>query len=298
TNLVTGLATAHMDSIPIVAITGNVARNLIGRDAFQEADITGITIPVTKHNFLVRSGKELPGIMRAAFHIARTGRPGAVLVDIPKDVGLEELDVVYPEPVDLPGYKPTYKGHIRQILAAARLIAEAERPVLYVGGGAIHSGAHEEVRALAEKCDLPTTTTLMGLGAFPGDHPLFLGMLGMHGTVYANYAVNDCDLLIAAGARFDDRVTGRLDSFAQKAKVIHIDIDPAEIGKNVKADVPIVGDLRHVLSVLIDKVKPKTHEAWWEQIRQWQREYPLRYRPGEKGEIKPQYVVELVYELT
>src|SRR5690606_24428309 len=232
------------------------------------------------------------------FHIARTGRPGPVLVDIPKDVGLEEIDFVYPETVDLPGYKPTYKGHIRQILAAARLIAEAERPVLYVGGGAIHSGAHEEVRALAEKCDLPTTTTLMGLGAFPGDHPLFLGMLGMHGTVYANYAVNDCDLLIAAGARFDDRVTGRLDSFAQKAKVIHIDIDPAEIGKNVKADVPIVGDLRHVLSVLIDKVKPKTHEAWWEQIRQWQREYPLRYRPGEKGEIKPQYVVELVYELT
>src|SRR5690554_1987319 len=298
TNLVTGLATAYMDSIPMVAITGNVARHLIGRDAFQEADITGITLPVTKHNFLVRSARELPWAIKAAFHIATTGRPGPVLVDIPKDVGLEELNFTYPETVDLPGYKPTYKGHIRQILAAARAIMNAQRPLLYVGGGAIASGAHEEVRALAEKCDLPVTMTLMGLGAFPGDHPQSLGMLGMHGTAYANYAIQNCDVLIAVGARFDDRVTGNLKTFAPRVEqIIHIDIDPAEIGKNVVAHVPIVGDCRAVLSVLLEKVKEKKHPEWWQQIEEWRREYPLQYRKVD-GQLHPKYVCEAIYEVT
>lgn len=298
TNLVTGLATAFMDSIPVVAITGNVPRALIGRDAFQEADITGITLPVTKHNFLVRSARELPRVIRAAFHIATTGRPGPVLVDIPKDVGVEELDFDYPETVDLPGYKPTYKGHIRQIMAAAKAIAEARRPLLYVGGGAIASGAHEEVRAIAEKCDLPVAMTLMGLGAFPGNHPQSLGMLGMHGTAYANYAIQNCDVLIAVGARFDDRVTGALDTFAPRVEqIIHIDIDPAEIGKNVIAHVPIVGDCRTVLSALIEKVPEKKHPEWWAQIDEWRREYPLQYRPGDT-EVKPQAVCEAIYEVT
>ncbi|HEY8495687.1 MAG TPA: biosynthetic-type acetolactate synthase large subunit [Limnochordales bacterium] len=298
TNLVTGLATAYMDSIPLVAITGNVARSLIGRDAFQEADITGITLPITKHNFLVRSAKELPWAIRAAFHIATTGRPGPVLVDIPKDVGTEEFGFTYPETVDLPGYKPTYKGHIRQILEAARAIMNAKRPLLYVGGGAIASGAHQEVRALAEKCDLPVTMTLMGLGAFPGDHPQSLGMLGMHGTAYANYAVQNCDVLIAVGARFDDRVTGNLKTFAPRVeRIIHIDIDPAEIGKNVVPHVPIVGDCRSVLQVLLEKVKEKRHPEWWQQIDEWRREYPLQYRKVE-GQIHPQAVCEALYEVT
>jgi len=298
TNLVTGLATAYMDSIPLVAITGNVSRALIGRDAFQEADITGITLPITKHNFLVRSAKELPWAIKAAFHIATTGRPGPVLIDIPKDVGTEEFNFTYPETVDLPGYKPTYKGHIRQILEAARAIMNAKRPLLYVGGGAISSGAHQEVRALAEKCDLPVTMTLMGLGAFPGDHPQSLGMLGMHGTAYANYAVQNCDVLIAVGARFDDRVTGNLKTFAPKVEqIIHIDIDPAEIGKNVVAHVPIVGDCRAVLQVLLEKVKEKRHPEWWQQIDEWRREYPLQYRKVE-GAIHPQAVCEAIYEVT
>ncbi|MFS8533567.1 MAG: biosynthetic-type acetolactate synthase large subunit [Limnochordales bacterium] len=298
TNLVTGIATAYMDSIPLVAITGNVSRSLIGRDAFQEADITGITLPITKHNFLVRSAKELPWVIRAAFHIATTGRPGPVLVDIPKDVGTEEFGFTYPETVDLPGYKPTYKGHIRQILEAARAIMNAKRPLLYVGGGAIASGAHQEVRALAEKCHLPVTMTLMGLGAFPGDHPQSLGMLGMHGTAYANYAVQNCDVLIAVGARFDDRVTGNLKTFAPRVEqIIHIDIDPAEIGKNVVPHVPIVGDCRAVLQVLLEKVKEKRHPEWWQQIDAWRREYPLQYRKVE-GQIHPQAVCEALYEVT
>ena len=298
TNLVTGIATAYMDSIPLVAITGNVSRSLIGRDAFQEADITGITLPITKHNFLVRSAKELPWVIRAAFHIATTGRPGPVLVDIPKDVGTEEFGFTYPETVDLPGYKPTYKGHIRQILEAARAIMNAKRPLLYVGGGAIASGAHQEVRALAEKCHLPVTMTLMGLGAFPGDHPQSLGMLGMHGTAYANYAVQNCDVLIAVGARFDDRVTGNLKTFAPRVEqIIHIDIDPAEIGKNVVPHVPIVGDCRAVLQVLLEKVKEKRHPEWWQQIDAWRREYPLQYRKVE-GQIHPQAVCEALSEVT
>lgn len=297
TNIVTGLADAMMDSIPIVALTGNVATTAIGTDAFQEADITGITLPITKHNFLVRDAKDLPRVIREAFHIATTGRPGPVLVDLPKDVSVAEIDYVYPQEVDIPGYKPNYKGHIRQILEAAQAIAAAKRPVLYVGGGAIASGAHEEVRQLAEKANIPTTFTLMGIGAFPGDHPLSLGMLGMHGTVAANWAVDQCDLLIACGARFDDRVTGDVSKFAPNAKVIHIDIDPAEIGKNVQADIPIVGDLKTVLQVLLEKVREKKEPEWIAQTEAWKAEYPLQYveRPGE---IMPQWLIEQIYEAT
>ncbi len=297
TNLVTPIADAYMDSIPLVCFTGNVATTAIGTDAFQEADITGITLPITKHNFLVRNAQDLPRVIREAFHIATTGRPGPVLVDLPRDVSTTKIKFEYPEQPDLPGYKPTYKGHIRQILEAAKLIAGSKRPVLYVGGGVIASGAHEEVRRLAEKANLPTTMTLMGLGAFPGDHPLSLGMLGMHGTVYANWAVNECDLLIACGARFDDRVTGDLKRFAPHAKVIHIDIDPAEIGKNRPADVPIVGDVKAVLQVLIEKVREKREDAWLAQIDEWKREYPLTYYPQE-GVIMPQAVIEAIYEVT
>lgn len=297
TNLVTGLATAWMDSIPMVAFTGNVARSAIGSDAFQEADITGITLPITKHNFLVRRSEDLPRIIREAFHIASTGRPGPVLVDLPKDVSTEEILFEYPQTVSLPGYKPTVEGHIRQILEAAQAIAAAKRPVLYAGGGVITSNAHQELRALAEKANLPTTMTLMGLGAFPGTHPLSLGMLGMHGTVAANYAVDQADLLIAVGARFDDRVTGDLSKFAPHAKVIHIDIDPAEIGKNVPADIPIVGDCKAVLQVLVEKVREKREDEWLNQIEEWKREYPLVYYE-EEGVISPQRVIEEIYRVT
>lgn len=297
TNLVTGLATAWMDSIPMVAFTGNVPRAAIGSDAFQEADITGITLPVTKHNFLVRDAKDLPRIIKEAFHIAQTGRPGPVLVDMPKDVTLEEIDFEYPETIDLKGYRPTMKGHIRQILEAARAIGAAKRPVLYAGGGVVASGASSELRMLAEKANIPTTMTLMGLGSFPGNHPLSLGMLGMHGTVYANYAVNEADLLIAVGARFDDRVTGDLSKFAPNATVIHIDIDPAEIGKNVPADIPIVGDCRSVLQALVEKVREKREDEWLAQIDAWKREYPLVYIE-KPGVISPQRVIEAIYEVT
>lgn len=297
TNLVTGIADAYMDSIPVVFFTGNVATEAIGSDAFQEADITGITLPITKHNYLVKDASELPRVIREAFHIASTGRPGPVLVDLPKDVTVTEIDYVYPERVEIPGYKPTYRGNMRQILEAAHAINSAERPVLYVGGGAVHSEAYAEVRALAEKANLPTTMTLMGLGVFPADHPLSLGMLGMHGTVAANWAVDQCDLLIACGARFDDRVTGDLSKFAPRAKVIHIDIDPAEISKNVVADIPIVGDLKLVLQELIEKVQPKRPEAWLQQIEAWKKEYPLTYYPKE-GVIMPQRVIEAVHEVT
>ncbi len=297
TNLVTGLATAWMDSIPMVAFTGNVSTAAIGSDAFQEADITGITLPITKHNFLVRDAKDLPRVIKEAFHIAKTGRPGPVLVDIPKDVSLEEIEFEYPQTVDLKGYRPTTRGHIRQILEAARAIGAAKRPVLYAGGGVVASEASEELRMLAEKASLPTTMTLMGLGCFPGDHPLSLGMLGMHGTVYANYAVNEADLLIAVGARFDDRVTGDLSKFAPHAKVIHIDIDPAEIGKNRVADIPIVGDCKSVLQSLVEKVREKREDEWLAQIEEWKREYPLVYFE-KPGVISPQRVIEEIYHVT
>ncbi|MFH1362545.1 MAG: biosynthetic-type acetolactate synthase large subunit, partial [bacterium] len=242
TNLTTGIANAFMDSIPMVAITGQVASSLIGRDSFQEADVIGITQPITKHNYLVKEAAEIPRVIKEAFHIARTGRPGPVVVDIAKDAQMNKLDYKYPEKVDLPGYKPTYKGHPRQIKAAAKMISLAKKPLIYAGGGVISSGAAKELTEFAKKLNIPVTTTFMGLGAFPEDDKLALKMLGMHGTVYANYSIQECDLLIAIGARFDDRVTGHLASFAPKAKHIHIDIDPAEIGKNVRADVPVVGD--------------------------------------------------------
>src|SRR5690554_68203 len=278
TNLVTGLATAYMDSIPLVAFTGNVATSLIGRDAFQEADITGITMPITKHNFLVQRVEDLPHIIRAAFTLATTGRPGPVLVDLPKDVVTATMTGFrYPARVRLRGYKPTLHGHPRQLEAAAREIAQAKQPVLYLGGGVIAARAAQEVLALAERAQLPTTSTLMGLGAFPPDHPLWLGMLGMHGTPAANWAVTHCDLLIAVGARFDDRVTGRTDRFAPRARIIHIDIDPAEIGKNVEVHVPIVGDAKKVLQALLPLVEPKEEPAWLAQIAAWKSQYRLRY---------------------
>jgi len=297
TNLVTGIATAHMDSVPMVAITGQVATSLIGRDSFQEADVTGITMPITKHNYLVRSTEELPGIVKEAFHLARTGRPGPVLIDIPKDLQKNMISYKYPDKPDLPSYKPTYEGHPRQISHAAKAINAAKKPLIYSGGGVIISGASEELRQLATKANIPITTTLLGKGAFPETHGLSLGMPGMHGTVYANYAITECDLLIAVGARFDDRVTGHIERFAPSARIIHIDIDPAEIGKNVRVTVPIVGDIKKVLSKLNPKIESKpSNSAWLKQIEEWKNKYPLSYKKG-KG-LKPQYVVEQIYDVT
>jgi acetolactate synthase-1/2/3 large subunit len=297
TNLVTGLATAYMDSTPIVAFTGQVGTALLGRDSFQEADITGITLPVTKHNYLIKDVRDIPRVVKEAFHIASTGRPGPVLVDLPKDISMTKVEPKYAKEVSLPGYKPTMQGNARQIKMALEAIAHAERPVLYVGGGAVLSGAQAELLKLAERIQAPVTMTLMGLTAFPGRHELSLGMLGMHGTVPANYAVTEADLLIAIGARFDDRVTGKVDAFAPEAKVIHIDIDPAEIGKNVRVDIPIVGDAYKILKVLNESVEPKRHPEWVGRIEQWKRRYPLRYSVPE-GEIAPQQVLETIDELT
>jgi acetolactate synthase-1/2/3 large subunit len=295
TNLVTGIATAYMDSVPLIAITGQVPTSLIGCDSFQEADITGITIPITKHNYLVRSIKELPRIIKEAFHIATTGRPGPVLIDLPKDISVDKAKFEYPETISLQGYKPNYIGNIRQIKEAADALHKAKRPVLYVGGGAVTSGADELIKKLAEKMEIPVTTTLMGMTAFPSAHPLNLGMLGMHGTATANFAVCETDLLIAVGARFDDRVTGKIDCFAPKATVIHIDIDPAEIGKNVKAEIPIVGDVKTVLETLLEKTETKQHPEWIAQIAKWKQAYPLTY---EKSGLKPQMVIEALNEIT
>lgn len=306
TNTVTGIATAYMDSIPIVVLTGQVPTKLIGNDAFQEVDTTGITRPITKHNFLVKKVEDLPRILKAAFHIARTGRPGPVLVDLPKDVQQAKGEFNYPEEIHLRSYNPTYEPHIKQIEKAYQLLEKAERPVFLVGGGVISSGASEEVRELAERLNLPVTMTLMGLGGFPGDHPQSLAMLGMHGTYYANMAVANCDLLLAVGARFDDRVTGRLDAFAPFAKIIHIDIDPTSIQKNVKVDVPIVGDCKRSLQRLLELIKevgkPKKYfkerfSDWWAQIEIWKKRYPLSYKE-DPNYIKPQYVIEKLYELT
>ncbi|MEI7433810.1 MAG: biosynthetic-type acetolactate synthase large subunit [Methanomicrobiales archaeon] len=292
-NLVTGIATAYMDSIPIVAITGQVPTSLLGNDAFQESDITGITMPVTKHNYLVKKAYDIPRILQEAFYIAGTGRPGPVLIDIPKDVstGTVETDPPRVETVSLRGYQPTYKGHQRQIDRAIELLTLAERPLMYAGGGVILSNASEELVRFAEQMMIPITTTLMGLGAVPGDHPLNLGMLGMHGTEYANYAVTECDLLIAVGVRFDDRVTGKLDTFAPHAKIIHIDIDPAEIGKNKKVDVPIVGDVRNILGELVQKLQKTGHyQTWHEKIKGWKKKHPLRYK--DDGKLRPQYIIQ------
>ncbi|MBI4974469.1 MAG: biosynthetic-type acetolactate synthase large subunit [Candidatus Omnitrophica bacterium] len=296
TNLVTGIATAYMDSIPIVAFTGQVKTFLIGNDAFQEADITGITRPITKHNYLVEDIKDLARMIKEAFHIARTGRPGPVLVDLPVDIQQEEAEFHYPQEVNIRGYNPTYSGHIGQIKRAAKAIENSQRPILYVGGGAIISGASEEIRELATKCEIPITMTLLGLGAFPMTHHLALGMLGMHGTAYANHAIMDSDLIVAIGARFDDRVTGKLEAFAPHAKVIHIDIDPASVSKNVEVDIPIVGDARNILGQLNKIVKPPDTKEWLKKIDDWKKAYPLKYKDDDK--IHPQYVVEQIYEAT
>ena len=297
-NLVTGIATAYMDSIPLVALTGQVPTSLLGNDAFQESDIHGITMPVTKHNYLVKRAADLPRVIAEAFYIASTGRPGPVLVDLPKDVSTGQLpdDVEYPETVSLRGYQPTVRGHPRQIEKAVDLLVRAERPLLYAGGGVILSGADRELTALAERLGAPVTTTLMGLGGICGDHPLNLGMLGMHGTAYANYAVTECDLLVAIGARFDDRVTGKIETFAPHAQVIHIDIDPAEIGKNKPVDVPIVGDVRHVLAEILHRLpaNPKT-ARWIERISGWRATHPLVV--PDDGSIHPQGVVRALSDL-
>ncbi|RUR87325.1 acetolactate synthase [Nostoc sp. PCC 7120 = FACHB-418] len=299
TNLVTGIATAYMDSIPMVIVTGQVPRKMIGTDAFQETDIYGITLPIVKHSYVVRDPQDMARIVAEAFHIASTGRPGPVLIDVPKDVAFEQFDYVPVEPgsIKLRGYRPTVKGNPRQINAAIELIRESRRPLLYVGGGAIASGAHAEIQELAELFNIPVTTTLMGIGAFDEHHPLSLGMLGMHGTAYANFAVTDCDLLICVGARFDDRVTGKLDEFASRAKVIHIDIDPAEVGKNRIPEVPIVGDVRKVLLDLLRRCKqtsakttPNQNQEWLNLINRWREDYPLVV-PQHPDSIPPQEVI-------
>ncbi|PSN18906.1 acetolactate synthase, large subunit, biosynthetic type [filamentous cyanobacterium CCP5] len=299
TNLVTGIANAQMDSIPMVIVTGQVSRAAIGTDAFQETDIYGITLPITKHSYVVRDPRRIAQTVAEAFHIAQTGRPGPVLIDVPKDVGLEEFDYepVEPQSVRLPGYKPTLRGNPRQIHHAIRLMRHAERPLLYVGGGAITANAHGELQQLAEYFQMPVTTTLMGKGAFDEHHPLSVGMLGMHGTAYANFAVSECDLLIAVGARFDDRVTGKLDEFASHAKVIHIDIDPAEVGKNRTPEVPIVGDVAQVLQTLLQRLEeegqtPPSDQTltWRERINRWRRDYPLTV-PSYDDMLAPQEVI-------
>ena len=295
TNLVTALATANFDSVPVVAITGQVKTHLIGNDAFQEADITGITRPITKHSYLVRDVTKLGECLRAAFHIARTGRPGPVLVDIPVDVATAKTDAPIPDRVDLPGYRPVYKGNRRQIKRAAEAINAADRPVLYVGGGIIIAGASDALRALAVKASIPVTTTLLGLGAFPEDHPLALKMLGMHGTAYANYAVQECDLLVAVGARFDDRITGDVKNFAPHARIIHVDVDPCSISKNIRVDIPVVGDAKDILEGLLDLVEPRDRGSWLARVNEWKAKHPLVY----KGDgLKPQYVIQQICEVS
>ncbi|MEL7036618.1 MAG: biosynthetic-type acetolactate synthase large subunit [Cyanobacteria bacterium J06592_8] len=305
TNLVTGMATAHMDSIPLVVVTGQVARKAIGTDAFQETDIFGITLPIVKHSYLVRNPEDMAKIVAEAFHIASTGRPGPVLIDVPKDVGLQEFDYipVNPGEVALHGYRPTVKGNMRQINQAIALMREAERPLLYIGGGAISANAHAEIHELAELFKIPVTTTLMGKGAFNENHPLSVGMLGMHGTAYANFAVSECDLLIAVGARFDDRVTGKLEEFASRAEVIHIDIDPAEVGKNRAPQVPIVGDVRQVLIDLLRRCReigesaPQDQtQAWLERIDRWREDYPLEV-PEYPDSLSPQKVIDTLAKM-
>lgn len=306
TNTITGIATAYMDSIPMVIITGQVPTALIGNDAFQEADMVGITRPVTKHNYLVKDIKDLARIIKEAFYIARTGRPGPVLVDLPKDVQMATAKFAYPDTVELRGYKPTYSGNIRQIEKAVKMLLSAKKPVIYVGGGVTLSNSSHELKDFAEALQAPVTTTLMGMASFPKKHPLSLGMLGMHGTYYANMAVTNSDLLVAIGARFDDRVTGKIATFAPHAKIIHIDIDPTSIKKNVRVDLPIVGDVQDVLQKMIaklaehgDEVKVHIDETstWRQEIDGWKKQHPMSYK-NSKSVIKPQFVIEKIRELT
>ena len=303
TNLVTGIANAYMDSVPMVAITGQVASNLIGTDAFQEADITGITLPIVKHNYLIKNPADIPDIVQEAFYIARTGRPGPVVIDVPVDVFRGDMSYSRREAPELRGYRPTYKGHKKQIRIAARAILEAAKPVLYVGGGAITAGASPELKKLAVENNIYVTHTLMGKGVFPESHKLSLGMLGMHGTRTANYAMCETDLIIAIGVRFDDRITGKLSEFAPKAKVVHIDIDPAEISKNVKANIPIVGDAKQVLKELNGvlkeiraEVESPNRKPWNSMIEEWKAKFPLTYERN--SGLKPQFVVEKIYQIT
>jgi len=300
TNLVTGIATAYMDSIPMVCFTGQVATPLLGRDAFQEADITGITLPITKHNYLVERTEDVARVVKEAFYIARTNRPGPVVVDLPKDVMEGTIDFKPVEgEVNIRSYRVLKGFNSGQVIAAVDLIKNAQQPVIYAGGGVIASNASQELRELAEKRKIPVTTTLMGMGSFPANHYLSLGMLGMHGTRYANYAVGECDVLVAVGVRFDDRVTGKIETFASHARIIHIDIDAAEIGKNVDVDVPIVGRVKEVLQAINQRLEPVDGMSEWHRtIERWKREYPLRYGPSCEGRIMPQHVVEKIYDLT
>ncbi len=306
TNTVTGIATAYMDSIPLVVITGQVPTALIGNDAFQEVDIIGITRPCTKHNFLVKNVKELPKIIKKAFYIARTGRPGPVLVDLPKDVQIAATEFKYPDSIEIRGYKPTIEGHPRQIEKAAGMLLSAKKPVIYVGGGVILGNAAEELFRLAATLNAPVTTTLMGLGSFPEDNTLSLGLLGMHGTYYANMAVTSCDLLVAVGARFDDRVTGKISAFAPHAKIIHMDVDPTSIKKNVRVDLPIVGDVKDVLFRLISAIEEypeaietfkKAVRPWLDEIETWKSKHPMLYKQATTV-IKPQFVIQKLKELS
>jgi len=298
TNIMTGLATAYLDSIPMVAITGQVASSLLGTDAFQEADIVGISRPITKHNFLVKSIQELPVLMKQAFHIARTGRPGPVLIDIPVDISRAVLDgYQYPETVSIRSYKPNLHGHPRQIQRAAEAIAAAKKPLLFTGGGIIHAGAHKELLEFAQKTNMPVTTTLMGLGGFPGEHPLFLGMPGMHGAKAANYAIQECDLMVSIGARFDDRVTGFVAKFAPNASIIHMDVDPAAISKIIKVDIPVVGDAKNILIELNKVVKERAADSWNEKVMKWKGDRLFHYTDSQDV-IKPQAVIEAVFRET
>ena len=296
TNLVTGIMTAHMDSVPLLAITGQVGTNLLGKDAFQESDIVGITLPITKMSYLVTDIRELPRIIKESSHIATTGRPGPVLIDIPKniqtdEISYEEFERLFNEEIDLEGYEPIYDADPEKIKSAISLIKNAKKPLIIAGAGILKSGASKELKEFAEKTGIPVTTTLLGLGGFPGNHKLSLGMLGMHGTVAANYATGEADLVIAAGSRFDDRITGDPETFCKNAKIIHIDIDPAEIGKNKKVDVPIVGDLKSVISSFNNEEWKLNHDQWTDTVEEWKREYPMVYGKSNEGRLMPQEVL-------
>ena len=303
TNLVTGIMTAHMDSIPLLVITGQVSSSLLGKDAFQESDIVGITVPITKNNYLVQDVKDLPRILKEAYYIASTGRPGPVLVDIPRDIQLQEIpydefNKIYENHFSLEGYNPVYEGHKGQIKTAIKMIKDSKKPLIIAGAGILKAHAYEELKEFVEKTSIPVAMTLLGLGSFPGNHELALGMIGMHGTTYANYAANEADLIIAAGMRFDDRVTGNPQKFVPNAKIIHIDIDPAEIGKNKLIDVPIVGDLKNVLTDLNEKAPKVSYDEWLKQIKKWKKEYSLTYRKTEDDILIPQEILSEIDKIT
>jgi acetolactate synthase-1/2/3 large subunit len=303
TNLVTPIADAMLDSVPTVFITGQVRSDLIGTDGFQEADTTGITLPVVKHSILIQDPRDIPKAISEAFHIASTGRPGPVLIDVPQDLSRADIDYEPVDSVSLPGYQPTLEGNAKQIKLAAKALANARRPVIYAGGGVVNANASKELTELCLSDRFPVTCTVMGLGAFPAPHDQWLGMLGMHGTRSANYAMDEADLICAIGARFDDRITGKLSEFAPRAKFIHIDVDPAEISKNVPAHIPIVGDAKRILTKLVREYRALGAErsrldGWWERIAGWREKYPLGYEDSEDSEIKPQYMIEAMYEAT